>query len=615
MALTNHLKNSDAQRRVLAAASGRHVVEGHAGWSYVVGSSPAHTIYFRQFLADTRGGWEGAEGIWFKGLLIPAADYHFLNGGQTETTEWFDSDVPHFRTVVCDIKAPTGIGEVDVAANPPGKNFRGIFKCDKFPDFDEDGNQIVPEDFNVPEKLEPGEIVVTVEDLRDGEMLNEEYFTYSVNPARVIAGWYIQYCADASPDDFKWTKWTEFRDFHAQTETVDYTSIAGFAGFGLTGAFYNGVAFNTFVRSHVTPVIDYPSSLAAPEDGLDISGFSARFEGYLKVPESGNYVFRLIHDDGGKLWVDNLITPIIDQWATFGTHDSANVALTEDDFVQVKLEWFDGAGSEPNLSQLSLQWKKPGDADFEVIPPEVLYPKSKTQPLYEAHVDFSVPTTIDEMINRVLFVSNSIRQDVDGKMEFYCIEQLTSVFHLQGDLPENERHILRDESGKDSFSISRSDRRVTELRNVWEAKFLDLDSRYLEEPLSPLMLEIHELIAAAGNRKVYGEPVDLGNMTRWQARKVLAYIISRAVLADIFIDAECTARTYKIIAQDIVEISHDLGDFEEKQFVALEATDNSPEETADTRIFRFQEWLTLAQIFARLSMVSEEIIPPGEEEL
>lgn len=596
MALVNHQKNTDAQQKYLAVAAGLHVVEGHLLWSYVTGSSPAHRIYLRQALGDTRGGWEAAVGIFFKGLYIPAADFYFLDGTQTETTEWFDSDVPHFRTPICDVRCPEGIGDEDNEANPPAF-FRGIFKTDKFPDFDAEGNQIDGD----------GEIVTTVEDLRAGVLLDEEYFTYSVNPARVIAGWYLIYCPDASVDDINWENWVEFRDFHAQTETVDYTSIDGFDGFGLTGSFYNGTNFDTFVKSHVTPVVNYPSSLAAPVEGLDVSGFSARFEGFLKIPETGDYVFRVVHDDGAKLWVDNLVTPVIDEWASFGTDDSGDVALTEGDFVGIKLEWFDGAGGEPNLSELSLQWKKPEDEEFEVIPPEVLFPKPQEQPLYEAHVAFSAPTSFDAMRDRVLFVTNSICQHVDGKMEFYCIEQLAPGFHLQEDLPESERQILTDADGRDRISVTRSDRRSSALRNVWSAKILDIDSRYLEEPLYPVTLEIPELIAAAGNRKIYGDPVDLGNMTRWQARKVLAYLIGREILADTILNVDCTARTYRMIAQDIIEVSHSLGNFVEKPFFVLEAIDNSPEETAETRIFTLQEWLTLGEIFERVSLVSEGI--------
>jgi len=590
MSTVNHLKNRDAQRKVLAVASGRHAVQGHLLWSYVVGDSPTHNIYLRQALGDTRGGWEGAEGIWFKNLNVPASDYIFLDGTQEETTEWFDTDVAHHKTVLCDVKAPTGIGDVDNEANPP-IYFTGIFKCDKFPDFDDEGNQVDAD----------GEIVVTVAALRAGTLLDESFYTYLVNPARVIAGWYLIYCPDASVDDTNWSKWVAFRDFHAQTETVDYTSIAGFDGFGLTGRFFNGTNFETELSSRIDPVIDFDSSTRAPAIGQEDGDYSVRWEGKILALYSETYTFSIVHDNGARLWVNGV--QLINQWSddglsTPGTH-SGTIALSAGQFYTIKVEWNDGGV----VGEFRLKWSSDSQ-DEEIIPPEVLYPLPVEQALYEAHVEFSVPTTIDEMINRVLFVTNSIRQDVDGKMEFYCVEQLAPSFHVQQNLPESERQILRDKDGRDIFSISRSDRRTAQLRNVWEASFSDLDSRFLEEPLSPVMFEIPELIRAAGNRKIYGEPVDLGNMTRWQARKVLAYIISREILADTLVDFEGTARTYQIIAQDVITVSHDLGDYAAKPFVVMEATDNSPEETADTRLFKLQEWLTLAEIFERVSLVS-----------
>jgi hypothetical protein len=598
MALVNHLKNREAQRKVLARAAGRHVVQGHLLWSYATGAEGTHIIYLRQALGEAV--WTEAEGIFFKGLSIPASDYHFLDGTQTETTGWFDSDVPHHRTVICDVKCPEGVGDFDVESNPP-VDFRGIFKCEKFPDFDDEGNQIVPSDYDGEGELSPGDTVITVEDLKAGTLLEEEYFTYSANPARVIAGWHFACCADAHPDDINWTVWVEFRDFHAQTEMVDYTSIDGFDGFGLTGTFYNGTNFETYLSSRIDPVIDFDSSTRAPAIGQEDGDYSVRWEGRILALYTETYEFKIIVDNGARFWVNGV--QLINEWSDDGlyppgTH-TGTIALTAGQFYTIKVEWNDGGGE----GEFHLKWSSDSQ-DEEIIPPEVLYPLPVEQALYEAHVDFSVPTTSDEMINRVLLVTNSIRQDVDGKMEFYCIEQLASSFHVREDLPERERQILRDVEGRDIFAISRSDRRVTELRNVWEALFRDLDSRYLEEPLSPVMLEIPELIAAAGNRKIYGEPVDLGNMTRWQARKVLAYIISREVLADVFIDFEGTARTYQMIAQDVVEVSHSLGDFVEKSFLVTEATDNSPEETADTRIFKLQEWLTLPQIFERVSLVS-----------
>lgn len=589
MPIVNHLKNADAQRKVLAVASGVHVVEGHLIYSYAVGSSPTHNIYLRQALGE--GTWKGARRIFFKGLDIPAADFHFLNGLQTATTSWFDTDVPHFRTVICDVKCPTGIGAVNTEETPP-TDFRGIFECELFPDFDEDGNQIDPDD---------GTPVVLFEDLLDGSaILDEDYFTYTVNPARVAVGWMFKY-GNTTVDDINWTVWAAFRDFHDQTELVDYTVLPEFEGFGLSGSFYNGTNFNTLLSKRIDPVIDFPNSSKAPMFGQTVGSFSARWEGKIRPLYSETYTFKITHDNGARLWVNGVA--ILDHATTWdntgtitpGTH-TGTIVLAADAFYDIKVEWNDGGS--PN--EFRLKWSSASQTE-EIIPPEVLYPLPQEQALYEAHVQFSTPTDIDTMIDRVLLVSNSLRQDVDGKTEFYCIEQLSNSFHFQEDLLEHERQIMRDKDGRDIFSFTRTDRRATDLQNVWEAKIKDLDSQYLEEPFNPLIIEIPELIAAAG-RKIYGSPIDLGNMTRWQARKVLMYIVGRTVLADTTINLNGTARTYQVICNDLAQVTHSLGNFDMKQFIVLEATDNSPEETAETRIFKLQEWLTLEEIADRLGL-------------
>ena len=189
MALVNHLKNSESQKKVLAIAAGRHVATGHLLWSYTVGTSPSHNIYLLHALG--RGTWLAPEGIWFRGLNIPATDYQFQNGLQTSPPSYFDTDVPHFRTVTLAAKLPTGVGEADTKNNTPD-GLTGIFKCELFPDFDENGNQIAPED---------GDIVGTPND-----PLDEDYFTYTANPARVYAGWYFKYAFDAKRSDFNWQK-------------------------------------------------------------------------------------------------------------------------------------------------------------------------------------------------------------------------------------------------------------------------------------------------------------------------------------------------------------------------------------------------------------------------
>lgn len=562
MALVNHLKNREAQNKVLAIASGRHIAAGHLIYSYTSGTSPNHNIYLLHALAE--GTWEGVEGVWFRGLNIPAADYQFQNGLQTAPPSFFDTDVPHFRTVTLAAKCPLGVGEADTNKTVPD-GLSGIFKCEKFPDFDADGNQVDPAD---------GVTVVAEPD----EPLDESYFAYTANPARVVSGWYFKYAFDPQRRDFNWEKWTAWRDYCDETESVDYTSIPGFDGFGLTAQYFIGTVFNTLVFKRIDPVVQFNLSSGAPAVGLPLDNFSVRWEGKIKALFSETYTFKVIHDDGARLWVNGV--QLVNSWTdsgdnpNYGTH-TGNITLAADQFYSIKAEWNEGGGP----GEFQLLWSSASQTE-EIIPPEVLYPLPENRKRYEAHIAFSTPTSMDTMIDTVLVNTNSIRQDVDGKMEFMCVEQRTSTF----DVIEGAGHII-----DDKITISRSDRRISELRNVWECKFGDLDSQFLEEPFAPVMIEFPELIAAAGGRKIYGEAIDLQNMTRWQARKVLQRIAERAVAKDAFVDFDGTAQLHQIIKGDEITLTHADGDFDAKPFEVIEATDRSPEQTADTRIFRLQE--------------------------
>lgn len=573
MALTNHLKNRESQKAVLAAASGRHVVEGHLIWSKTLGTDPTHNIVVRQALG--KGDWDSIEGIWYKGLNVPSTDYVFQDGSQTAPdTTFFPTDTdPHTGTVLLDVKAPTGVGDADTKATTPDKA-RAIVKTEKFPDFDEDGNQVDPADGTT--------VVVAYEDLLDGDPLDTDYFTYTVKPARVMVGWLFKYGKIAF-ERINWVKWVAWRDYCAATEAVDYTTIEDFEGIGLSAEYYSGTLFNTLLWTRIDPVLYFANTTGAPAVGLPVDSFSVKWKGKIKAKVTGTYTFKAIHDNGVKLWVNGSL--IINEWTDDGEYDiptlgnthTGTIALTAGQFYTIEVWWNEGIAN----AEFSLLWSVPSLLTEEIIPQEYLYPQATNNARYEAHVAFSTPTTLAQMMSAVLMVSNSIKQDVDGKLEFYCVEQLSSTF----DFTEENGTILDD----GSFKFYRSDVRDTEVQNVFEATFKDLDSQYLEEPLTPLRESVQELIDSAG-REIYGNVIDLYNQTRFQARKVLQYIVDRTARKDLFVEFNASALAYQVVAGDIVTLTHSLADIENKEFIVIEAVDQSPEETADVRYFKLAEW-------------------------
>lgn len=561
MPLVNHLKSSDSKRRILGVAAGRHVVAGHLIYSYSTGASPNHRVYVRQALG--KGDWDGLDLVIYNGLVIPATDYIFHDGTQTESGAYFPQDNAHTGTVMVDALLPANSADADTNANPPTE-LVVIARTEKFPDFDASGNQI--------DAL--GAVAVTSANLLSGTPLDKTKFSYSPSPARVALGWMLKY-GKIEFDRINWLKWTEWRNFCAGTETIDYTGLSDFDGFGLSARYYNGANFETFVVGRIDASVYFALSSGAPAAGVNADNFSARWEGFIKPEFTETYTFTLAHTTGGRLSIGG--TVLIDQFAAAGTQTAA-FAATANIYYPIVVEWQNGTGD----AEIALKWTS-ASVPVEVIKPANLYPKTDTRPRYEAHVEFSTPTSLDQMIGSVLLATNSIRQEVGGRIEFYCSEQLAPSFHFDGNLPTTEQIFI-----PGSFTFSRSDVRVRERQNVFEAEFRDLDSQYLEKPENPVRI-VAALLRELAGREIYGSIYPLANMTRWQARKVLQRIVNFAALKDLTVEFDATARAYQVISGDVVTLSHESGNFINKQFQVISAIDYSPDEKSDARHFKLQE--------------------------
>src|SRR5436190_830598 len=81
MTIVNHLKDLETTKMFHAVAYGKHLVTGFLAKSFVTGSSPTHVITLQQMLGDGGDfGWDGCEGLWFKGIEIKPDKYRFHRG-------------------------------------------------------------------------------------------------------------------------------------------------------------------------------------------------------------------------------------------------------------------------------------------------------------------------------------------------------------------------------------------------------------------------------------------------------------------------------------------------------------------------------------------------------
>lgn len=92
------------------------------------------------------------------------------------------------------------------------------------------------------------------------------------------------------------------------------------------------------------------------------ANFAMVYEGVITIPKDNNYVFRLLSDDGSKMWIDDV--EVID-------HDGFHGASPKDGEIALKagnhpfkVKFFQGLGGK----FLSLQWKSFDDDQFSIVP-------------------------------------------------------------------------------------------------------------------------------------------------------------------------------------------------------------------------------------------------------
>lgn len=103
--------------------------------------------------------------------------------------------------------------------------------------------------------------------------------------------------------------------------------------------------------------------------------FAARWETYLRVPETGSYTFKTISDDGVKLTLrrnnsSGAELAKIDQWKDQGTtqYSTQSLSLTQGDVVWIRYDYYEAGGA----ANAQLLWDRPG-ATQELIPASAMF--------------------------------------------------------------------------------------------------------------------------------------------------------------------------------------------------------------------------------------------------
>ncbi|MBD2717099.1 OmpA family protein [Microvirga sp. STR05] len=142
------------------------------------------------------------------------------------------------------------------------------------------------------------------------------------------------------------------------------------AGAGLQGTYYNGMNFEQKVLTRADAAIDFNWNKQPPATGVGAEYFSVRWEGWLLVPETGEYEFGTVMDDGLRFWLGR--KRLIDSWRDQDhVPASVRIRLEGGRYYPLRVEYFQNRWE----SRALLQWRRTDQptAEFQPVSQQQLF--------------------------------------------------------------------------------------------------------------------------------------------------------------------------------------------------------------------------------------------------
>ncbi|QIX61319.1 OmpA family protein [Hymenobacter lutimineralis] len=140
-------------------------------------------------------------------------------------------------------------------------------------------------------------------------------------------------------------------------------------GDGLKGAYYNGMNFEELVFTRIDKRIDFSWEKRPPGPDMPSDEFSVRWTGWLLVPETAEYEFSTVMDDGFRFWLGGkrLVNAWRDQDHLTRT---VRIKLKAGQYYPIRIEYFQNHLDTRAL----LDWRRVDSPDgFEPVSSEVLF--------------------------------------------------------------------------------------------------------------------------------------------------------------------------------------------------------------------------------------------------
>lgn len=120
------------------------------------------------------------------------------------------------------------------------------------------------------------------------------------------------------------------------------------------------------MASGVAPTVHFDDAYVQSLPAEFRENIYAELTGFINIQSEGNYVFRLISDDGSHLYIND--KELIDNEGFHGPEAKDGELILKKGKHKIRITFWQGKGG----AALSLQWAKHGDNKFSIVPAELL---------------------------------------------------------------------------------------------------------------------------------------------------------------------------------------------------------------------------------------------------
>ncbi|MGC4032808.1 MAG: PQQ-dependent sugar dehydrogenase [Tepidisphaeraceae bacterium] len=233
----------------------------------------------------------------------------------------------------------------------------------------------------------------------------------------------------------------------AEINFYDTPDVATGTGTGLSAAYFNTVDLTGASVSRIDSVINIAlSGDQSPATGIDPLTYSIRWTGQVQAVEAGTYTFGLTGDDGVRLWVDGQL--LIDKWINQApTRYTASVTLAAGEKKDIRVEYYQNTQG----ATAKLEWKRPGQTAFELVPQRQLYPTAGSAPVPTINTPAS---SLQWKVGDAIAFSGNATDAEDGTLPASALTWTVVLFHGNLIDPDNaHEHVLQTFTGVSSGSF------------------------------------------------------------------------------------------------------------------------------------------------------------------